>query len=78
MTASVKVGKAFRIVLPPEFRELHGLQEGESLSVEMQDGRLTLVPLREKQQTIQARYKGRFPGMLEELLTERRAEAAGE
>lgn len=77
-TSQVKVGKAFRIVLPPEFRELHGIKEGETLSISLEDGQLTLIPLREKQRAIQAKYKGRFPGMLDELLAERRAEAARE
>lgn len=77
-TQKVKVGKAFRIVLPPEFREAHGLQEGETLSAQLQDGQLVLVPLRVKQRAIQAKYAGRFPGMLDELIAERRAEAARE
>lgn len=78
MTSSIKVGKAFRIVLPAEFRELHGLSEGEVLSAELRGGRLTLIPLREKQRAIQAKYAGRFPGMVDELIAERRAEAERE
>lgn len=78
MSAVVRIGKAFRVVLPAEFRERFNLREGEALSVEMQDGKLVLTPLREKQRAIQARYAGRFPGLVEELIAERRAEAARE
>lgn len=78
MTETVKIGKAYRVVLPAEFREQFALQEGESLSAEIEDGRLVLTPLREKQRAIQARYAGRFPGLLDELYAERRAEAQRE
>lgn len=78
MTDSVKVGKAYEVVLPPEFREKHGLREGETLTFEVEGDRLILTPLRVRQQTIQAKYAGRFPGMLDELITERHAEAERE
>lgn len=78
MTNVVKIGKAFRVVLPPEFREQFNLQEGEALSVELDGNRLVLTPLREQQLAVQARYAGRFPGLLEELIAERRAEAERE
>ena len=78
MTGTVKIGKAFRVVLPAEFREQFDLKEGESLSVELDGGKLVLTPLREKQRAIQAKYAGRFPGLLEELFAERRAEAEHE
>ena len=78
MTGIVKIGKAFRVVLPAEFREQFNLQEGEALSAELEGGRLVLTPLREKQRAIQARYAGRFPGMLQEFLAEGRAEAERE
>lgn len=78
MAETVKIGKAFRVVLPPAFREQYNLQEGEHLSVELEDGRLVLTPVREKQRAIQAKYAGRFPGMVEELIAERRAEAERE
>ena len=72
---TVKIGKAFRVVLPPEFREQFGLREGEALSAEVQGGRLVLTPLREQQRAIQDRYVGRFPVLVEELIAERRAAA---
>ncbi|WP_293910659.1 AbrB/MazE/SpoVT family DNA-binding domain-containing protein [Deinococcus sp.] len=78
MTTTLKIGKAFRVVLPQEFREQFGLREGEALSVELDGGRLVLTPLREKQRAIQARYAGRFPGLLDELYAERRAESERE
>lgn len=78
MTSSVRVGKAFRIVLPAEFRELHGLSEGEVLSAELHEGRLTLIPLREKQRAIQAKYAGKLKGAVDALIAERRDEAARE
>ena len=78
MTGTVKIGKAFRVVLPPEFREQFNLQEGEALSVELEGNRLVLTPLREKQRAIQAKYAGRFPGLVDELIAERHAEAGRE
>ena len=74
-TSTVKIGKAFRVVLPAEFREQYGLKEGEPLSAVLENGRLVLMPLREKQRAIQAKYAGHFPGMLGELFAERRAQA---
>ncbi|SEJ45631.1 looped-hinge helix DNA binding domain-containing protein, AbrB family [Deinococcus reticulitermitis] len=78
MTSSVKVGKAFRIVLPAEFRELHGLSEGETLSAQLRDGELVLTPLKVRQQAIQAKYAGKLDGAIDALIAERRAEAARE
>lgn len=77
-TGAVKIGKAFRVVLPPEFREQFNLREGETLSVDIEGARLVLTPLREKQRAIQAKYAGRFPGLIDELIAERRAEAEKE
>ena len=78
MTDSVKVGKAYEVVLPSEFREKHGLSEGETLTFEVEGDRLILTPLRVRQQAIQAKYAGRFPGMLDELIAQRHAEAERE
>lgn len=75
-TSTVKIGKAFRVVLPSGLREHFNLQEGEALSVEMRGD--TLTPLRQKWRAIQAKYAGRFPGMVDELIAERRAEAERE
>ncbi|WP_425145735.1 AbrB/MazE/SpoVT family DNA-binding domain-containing protein [Deinococcus sp.] len=78
MTTTVGIGKAFRVVLPAEFRERYGLQEREALSAVLEGGRLVLTPLCEKQRAIQAKYAGRFPGMLNELFAARRAEVGRE
>ena len=76
--STVKIGKAFRVVLPAEFREQFNLKEGEALSVEMQGSKLVLTPLREKQRAIQAKYAGTLDGVIDELIAERRAEAERE
>ena len=73
-TSTVKIGKAFRVALPAEFREQYALKEGKRLSAVLENGRLVLMPLREQQQAVQAKYAGRFPGMLGELFAKRRAE----
>lgn len=78
MTGTLKIGKAFRVVLPTEFREQFNLQEGEALSVALEDGKLVLTPLREKQRAIQAKYAGTLDGVIDELIAERRAEAERE
>ncbi|WP_034409309.1 AbrB/MazE/SpoVT family DNA-binding domain-containing protein [Deinococcus murrayi] len=78
MAETVKVGRAYRVVLPAEFRERHGLTEGETLTAELDGDRLILTPLRVRQQAIQAKYAGRFPGLLEEFITERHAAAERE
>lgn len=78
MTASVKVGKSFRVVLPTEFRDMHDLAEGAILSVQIQGDALVLVPLKQRQREIQARYAECSPEILSEFLAERRAEAARE
>jgi AbrB family looped-hinge helix DNA binding protein len=78
MTSMVKIGKAFRVVLPAEFRQQYGLHEGEALSAELENGRLVLTPLRVRQREIQAKYAGRFPGLVDELISERHADAERE
>jgi AbrB family looped-hinge helix DNA binding protein len=78
MTSMVKIGKAFRVVLPAEFREQYDLHEGEALSAELENGRLVLTPLRVRQKAIQDKYAGTLDGMVDELIAERRAEAERE
>ena len=74
----VKVGKACRVTLSPQVRDALGVKEGAQVLFEVENGEVRLLSVRAMAKRIQAKYAGRFPGMLDELIAERRAEAERE
>jgi AbrB family looped-hinge helix DNA binding protein len=74
-----KVGAGGRIVIPADIRELLGVKEGDVLLGTFKDGRLTLKSVATTIADVRAML-GPFEGlsMVDELLAERRAEAARE
>lgn len=80
-TADVEVGEAGRIVLPAAFRKQLGIRSGDILTAEIVDGDIVLIPLDSgirKAQAIVRRYVPEGVSLVEELLEERRREAARE
>jgi antitoxin PrlF len=78
MDATVVVGRQGRLVIPANVRSALQLQAGDRLHLQVQDGRLVLErsenAVAELQRLVAEVTKGR--SLVEELLRERRAEAA--
>jgi len=78
MTHQVKVGPHGRIVIPADMRRSLGIHQGDALLVTLDDGRLIL----ENPHTAARRGRGSWRGLVgardlvDELIAERRAEAA--
>lgn len=76
----MQVGPQGRVVIPAALRKAWQVRPGETLLARLEDDRLIL----EKPAQIAARVKGRFaaldghPSLAEELIVERRREAAQE
>jgi AbrB family looped-hinge helix DNA binding protein len=74
----VGVGPKGRVVIPASIRSQLGIREGTELVAVVQDGGVLLLPRAE----VKARLRGMFAGikasLAEELLADRRREAAAE
>ena len=77
-TQAARVGKAHRVVLPPQVREALGVKEGDSVLFRIQDGEVRLQSMRTFTQEVQTKYAGLLSGAAAELIAERRAEAKRE
>jgi AbrB family looped-hinge helix DNA binding protein len=77
---TVQLGERGRLVLPAPLRRALGLQEGDRFVLELEDGSVRLVPARTVAGRFQGAFRGRYGGrsLAEELLAERREEAARE
>jgi AbrB family looped-hinge helix DNA binding protein len=70
-----------RLQIPADVRKLLGLKDGDSVTMEVVDGRLHVRPYREVIAEIQARMKAFLPAgvsLADELIAERRAAAETE
>ncbi|HEX6032019.1 MAG TPA: AbrB/MazE/SpoVT family DNA-binding domain-containing protein [Tepidiformaceae bacterium] len=79
--AITRIGKGGRLVIPAEARKRLDLREGEKVMVEVRDGELRVYSVREgirRAQEIVARYVPAGVSLVDELLRERREEAAHE
>lgn len=80
-TAEIKQGG--RIVIPAEFRKALDIHEGDKLLVRVQDGELRITTRRAQIQEARKKFQALFPDAdgrcwSDELIAERRAEAARE
>jgi AbrB family looped-hinge helix DNA binding protein len=77
-TNIVGVGPKGRVVIPAEIRRELGIHEGSELVALVQDGGVLLLPRTE----VKARLRGMFAGikasLADELLADRRRDAAAE
>ncbi|GBF04189.1 transcriptional regulator, AbrB family [Deinococcus aerius] len=79
MRLRVKLENGHRLTLPPEVVEMLALQEGDTLVLTLEEGRVVLQSQRQVTRAIQSKYaRPEFSGMVEELIAERRAEAERE
>jgi AbrB family looped-hinge helix DNA binding protein len=79
--AEVRIGTQGRIVLPREIRDALGAEEGATYVARVEDGRLVLESRAAILARMQERWRGVAPpevSLVDELIAERRAEAARE
>ncbi len=79
--ADIEVGEAGRIVLPAALRKQLDIRDGDVLTAEIVDGDIVLIPLASgirKAQAIVRRYVPEGVHLVDELLEERKREAARE
>lgn len=75
----LKVGADGRVLIPAELRKAAGIAPGSTVDAEVVDGELRLIPFAEKLRRVQALLAPlKRPGesIVDELIAERRAEAA--
>ena len=78
---ATKVDRHGRIVIPAEYRRALGLREGDPVMVQLDDGELRVLTRAQairRAQEILAPYLAGKPSPVDELIAERRAEAARE
>ena len=79
-TIVVKIGQGGRIVLPAPIRKALGVTTGDDLILTLSDGEVRMFTRREAIRRAQGMLKHLAPGrsLVDELIAERRAEAANE
>lgn len=78
MAASVRITEGGRIVIPAEFRRALGLNVGDELLMQVEDGELRLFTLEQGIKRAQETYRKYVPAnrdLVGELIRERHAEA---
>ena len=77
----VRIAPGGRVVIPADFRKALGLAVGDDVVIELADGELRLRSLREAVRRAQEIVRKHVPegvSLADELIAERRAEAARE
>lgn len=80
-TVSVLVGKSGRVVLPAAHRRAVGIKPGDKVQIGVEDGRITIGTYAQGVREAQAFFRKHCKAqgsMADELIRERRAEAARE
>ena len=78
---ATKLDRHGRIVIPAEYRRALGLREGDPVMVQLDDGELRVLTRAQairRAQEIVAKYISPGRSLVDELIAERRAEAARE
>ena len=73
------IGKDGRLVIPAAYRKALGLKPGDKVLLTLEDGEIRIVGMRQavaRAQTLLRRYIPVSRGLSEELIKERREEAA--
>ncbi|MXW34110.1 MAG: AbrB/MazE/SpoVT family DNA-binding domain-containing protein [Chloroflexi bacterium] len=81
LVAWTKVDKSGRVYIPAEYRRELGLKPGDSVMVQLHEGELRIMSQLEgirRAREIVARYVSPDRSLADELIAERRAEAARE
>ena len=78
---ATKVDRHGRVVIPAEYRRALGLREGDAVVIQLDDGALRILTRAQairRAQEIVAKYVSPDRSLVDELIAERRAEAARE
>ena len=78
---ATKVDRHGRVVIPAEYRRALGLREGDAVVIQLDDGALRILTRAQairRAQEIVAKYVSPERSLVDELIAERRAEAARE
>ena len=78
---ATKVDRHGRVVIPAEYRRALGLREGDAVVIQLDDGALRILTRAQairRAQEIVAKYVSPGRSLVDELIAERRAEAARE
>jgi AbrB family looped-hinge helix DNA binding protein len=78
IVAPVKLGKQGRLVVPASLRQELGLEMGDELVARVEEGRLIFEPRAAVVKRLRERFKDVKGSLADELLAERREEAARE
>ncbi|CAA9337317.1 MAG: hypothetical protein AVDCRST_MAG93-6465 [uncultured Chloroflexia bacterium] len=78
IVAAVKLGKQGRLVVPAPLRQELGLEMGDELVARVEEGRLIFETRAAVVKRLHDRFKGVKGSLADELLAERREEAARE
>ena len=82
MTAiKTRLGKGGRVVIPAEYRKKLGIEPGDEIIVSFKDGEIKLTTIKEavrRAQEIVRRFVPEGVSLVDELIQERRREAARE
>lgn len=81
LSATLRLGPGGRVVIPAEMRDAMGLKQGDGLLATLADGELRMVTLAATVRELQALTRLYVPdgvSLVDELIAERRAEAAAE
>ena len=73
------IGKGGRLVIPAAYREALGLKPGDGVLLTLEDGEIRIVSMRQavaRTQTLLRRYIPKGRSLSEELIKQRREEAA--
>lgn len=76
IVAGVKLGKQGRLVVPVSLRQALGLEVGDELIARAENGQLVLEPKAAVAARLRDRFKSVEGSLADELLAERRDEAA--
>ncbi len=79
--SATKVDRHGRVVIPAEYRRALGLREGDAVMVQLDDGELRVLTRAQairRAQELLAPYLAGTGSLADELIAERRAEAARE
>jgi AbrB family looped-hinge helix DNA binding protein len=77
-TMMVGVGPKGRVVIPAGIRRQLGIREGSELAALVQDGGVLLLPRAEVRRRLRGMFAGVGTSLADELLADRRREAAVE